>query len=248
MSLDGGARNNGKARPGSHAKEGSSFRILTLVIIPVLAIVIPASVAIYIANTSGGTSGNQPQSGAPLGSRPSSPAPSPTGGGASSSASAPTPTSGSGRAGNPTARHMLLYQGETFTLNNDDCSNHNNYPNIIFGPGQPSLTPMVDSPPSGTFSLTLFCSDNSIGSGLNPNLQYGGHVAIFSGPTDFNSCYLRAVNTRFRGIIPYGRLKSGIHLCILYTDDELALVTLTSVSPPELYRVSGTASVWQVLT
>lgn len=143
---------------------------------------------------------------------------------------------------------MLRYQGEAFTLNNDDCSNHNNYPNIIFGPGKPLFTPMADSPPSGAFGLTLFCSDNSFGNGLNPNLQYGGHVAILSGPTDFNSCYLRAVGTSFRGSIPYGSLKQGIHLCILYTDDELALVTLTSVSPPGLYRVSGTASVWQVLT
>jgi hypothetical protein len=63
MSLDGGAqKTKEKSRPGSHAKEGSSFKVTTAIVIPLLAIIIPAIVAIYIAKTSGASSVSQPRS------------------------------------------------------------------------------------------------------------------------------------------------------------------------------------------
>jgi hypothetical protein len=79
MSLDGGAqKTKEKSRPGSHAKEGSSFKVTTAIVIPLLAIIIPAIVAIYIAKTSGASSVSQPRSSASSSSlsvSPASPAP-----------------------------------------------------------------------------------------------------------------------------------------------------------------------------
>src|SRR5258708_30198224 len=148
MSLDGGTQDSskGKARPGSHAKAGSHakernpFKVITLIVIPLLAIAIPAIVDIYIAKPSSGASDGQPQGSAPLGSRPSNPPPSAASGSASSSApdsdsgskasfSAPTlaPTSDS-------ARNILMYQSNGLILDNNGCVNHHNYPSVAFWP------------------------------------------------------------------------------------------------------------------
>jgi hypothetical protein len=95
----------------------------------VLAIIVPASVAIYIAKTSDGTSGNQSQH---SGSQPGSPLPGATRGNRSSSApvSAPAPhPTGTTNVPAGTSGHIPLYQGEAFTLNGFGCNNTYNYPN-----------------------------------------------------------------------------------------------------------------------
>lgn len=185
------------------------------------------------------------------------PSPSAAGGGTSSSASASAssasasaPTSNPARTSNVVTgvTGHLMYRDSTFTLDNNDCTgaDHYNYPNIIFGKHGLSFTPITTSPPSGAFGLALFCSATSGGSGFDPNIEYGGHAAIISDKVDFDSCYSRAVNFPIAGSIQYGSLRSGVHLCI-FDGNDLALVTLLTVSPT-LYRVSGTATVWEVLT
>jgi hypothetical protein len=247
MSLDGGVRNNKeKAQSGSRAKEGNSFKITTAIVIPVLAIVIPAIVAIYIARTSGDASGNQPQNNAPSSGQLGDPPSSVAKGNASLSVSAPTSHSAkTGNVSTGTTGHILMYQSNELILDNDGCNDHNNYPNAIFGPYGLEITASTPSPPSGAFGVTLYCSATSSGAGFDPNLEYGGQAAILSGEADFNSCYLGIANSPFEGSIPFGTLRPEVHLCIL-KDNELALVTLLSVSQTE-YRLTGTVTVWKVL-
>ena len=233
------------ARAGSHAKEGSSFKITTLIVIPVLAIIVPASVAIYIAKTPDGTSGNQSQH---SGSQPGSPLPGAARGNGSSSASASTPTSDPTSTSNVpagTSGHIPLYQGEAFTLNGFGCNNTYNYPNVIFGQHKIAVTQSTPSPPSGAFGLVLYCASNSNGGVLDPNIQYGGEVAILSDRADFDSCNSGIANSDITGSIPFDHLRPGTHLCVA-EDSELALVTLVSVSQTS-FSVTGTVTLWRVL-
>ena len=188
---------------------------------------------------SGGSLGNQPQISAPSSSQPSDLSPAPTGSKSSFSAPALAITV------NP-ANGTLMYKNESLVLDNDGCVNHNNYPSVAFGPDGLEPTLSSPSPPSGTFAITLYCSLTSSGSGLYPNIAYGGHAAILSAHADFNSCYSAVFNSPVRHSIPFKSLRSGVHLCILY-NNELALVTLLSVIQAE-YRVTGIATVWNFMT
>jgi hypothetical protein len=198
-----------------------------------------------------GASGNQLQSGAPSSSQPSSRHPSAvigsigTSPSASASASASDPAE-TGPVSIAAPEHKWMYQSNQLVLDDNGCDNHYIYPYALFGPNSLTVNPDSPSPPSRAFGVVLMCSATTSGSGFDPNLAYGGTAAILPGGADFNSCYSKIVNSPFRGSIPFGNLRRGIHLCILH-DTRLALVTLLSVSQTE-YRLTGTVTVWQVLT
>jgi hypothetical protein len=254
MSLDGGAqKTKEKSRPGSHAKEGSSFKVTTAIVIPLLAIIIPAIVAIYIAKTSGASSVSQPRSSASSSSLSVSPAsPAPQGrAGVSASATASATATATGPAKTATApavavRHAFIYHVTGLALDNHGCDNHNVYSVAIFDPNGFQLIPDTPEPPAGVFGVELFCSATTSGSGLDPNLEYADDAAIPPANADFNSCYAAILNSPVHGSIPFGNLRPGGQLCIL-KGDELALVSLRSVSQAE-YRLTGTVTVWRVLT
>lgn len=248
MSLDGGAqKTKEKSRPGSHTKEGSSFKVTTAIVIPLLAIIIPAIVAIYIAKTSGGSSGSRPRSSASSSSlsvSPASPAPQGRAGvSASATASGPTKTA---TAPAVAVGHAFVYHTTGLVLDNHGCDNHNVYSVATFDPNGFQLIPDTSEPPTGVFGVELFCSATTSGSGSDPNIEYADEAAIPPANADFNSCYAAILNSPVHGSIPFGNLRPGGQLCIL-KEDELALVTLRSVSQAE-YRLTGTVTVWRVLT
>lgn len=252
MSFDGDARNDkAKTRPGSHAKEGNSFRVTTLIVIPVLAIVVPAIVAIYIAKSSGGTAGNQPRSSAPLGSLPSSPFPSAASGKTGSSASVTVPASPS--ASDPTssgntygANGQQMYTSP-ITLNGHGCDDLYTFQVSLFKLNGVSVF-ATSTPPSGTFGVDLFCSPNTSGGKLDPNIQFGGNGAFVLGSADFRSCYSKSMNSTMDNKVEFSNLYGGAQLCILSADgNELALFKLTSVST-NMYLLQGTVTVWRVQT
>ena len=207
-----------------------------------------------VLNAGNGASGNQQRSGAPSSGQPSSRHPSAASGSASPSRSA-SATAVSAPASDPAGtgpvsvaapEHTWVYQSNQLVLDDNGCDNHNIYPYALFEPNGLTVNPGSPSPPSGAFGVVLMCSATTSGSGFDPNLAYGGTAAILPGAADFNSCYSEIVNSPLRESIPFGSLRQGIHLCILY-DTRLALVTLLSVSQTE-YRLTGTVTVWQVLT
>jgi hypothetical protein len=229
---------NGTGRHGSNARR-RPFSSGAATILAAIITAAGALIATIITVAFSSPSGNQPQSGAPLSSQPSSPTPSATRGEASSSASTSAPTSG------PASTNKVLYRNRVFSLNGGRCDNTHNFPNVIFEQNGLIVTPSTPAPPSGAFGLVLYCSSTSSGSDFDPNISYGGRVAILSDRTDFSSCYSASANTEIQGSIPFDHLRMGTRLCILY-GSELALVTLRSVSQT-LFRLDGTVTVWRVL-
>lgn len=152
---------------------------------------------------------------------------SPTAHGNSSQGADPARTSNSptGTTGIP------MYQGRGFTLDGDGCNDTYIYSDVMFEQHGLVVNPGISSPPSSPFGVVLYCSPNSNGGVLDPNLQYGGQAATLSGRADFNSCYSEIRNSPADGITPFRQLRKGFHLCIFYSQyNELALVTLSSVS------------------
>jgi hypothetical protein len=143
---------------------------------------------------------------------------------------------------------QLLYQGQEFVLDGHGCTgpDHYIYPYVLFEQHGLTVNPSTNSPPSGAFGMVLLCSATTSGSGFDPNIGYGGQAAILTSGADFNSCYSGILNSSINDSIQFGSLRPGRHLCFL-ENDELALVTLGAVSQT-LYRVTGTVTVWQVLT
>jgi hypothetical protein len=248
MSFDGGARNDkARGRPGSHAKEGNSFKITTLIVIPLLAIVVPAIVAIYIAKTSGSAAVDQPRNSAPLNSQPSGPPPTAAKSKAVASASASTsdPAS-SGNTDGVTGQPMYT---QAITLNGHGCTNTYIFQVSLFQLHKATVS-STSQPPSNTFGVDLFCAPDTNGGRFDPNIQYGGTGAFVLGRPDFDSCYSKIMNSSMDNKIQFTDrdLHDGAQLCILnYDGNELALVTLTSVDKTE-YLVRGTVVLWRVLT
>ena len=254
---DGAQKTKEKSRPGNHAKEGSSFKVTTVIVIPLLAIIIPAAVTIYIAKTSGGSSSSRPLSSASSSGQPRNPSAAPTGSGSSLSPSAspatpkPEPTASLGKTDTVTAAipgYASMYTSPNLILDNGDCTGayHYSFPTVTFKQDRAVLNAVTVSPDTNTFAVELYCSSTSSGADFNPNLEYGGRAAFASGKANFGSCYAAIQNSPISGSIPFPRLRHESQLCIRY-GSELALVSLVSVSPTE-YRLTMKATVWQVLT
>jgi hypothetical protein len=143
---------------------------------------------------------------------------------------------------------------DQLVLNGNGCEGqyHYIYPQAIFDTDglqvQDSTTP-VSSP----FGVTLFCADNTSGSGFDPNIQFAGLAAIIppGGAADLKSCYSRIVHSPYsEGMIKFvtqggPTLRKGMQLCILM-DSRLAVVTLHSVSETD-FDLDGSVTVWQVI-